>query len=354
MIDTLDIQVSKIEESRISEVDFDNIVFGREYSDHMFIADFKDGQWGDYRIVPYQHLKLKPANVTLHYGQSVFEGMKAHRDDKGNILLFRPLDNFRRLNRSGERLCIPPVSEELFMGALRELLQLDEAWVPSKPNTSLYVRPYIFATDEYIGIKPSDTYKFMVITCPVGAYYSAPVKVKIETHYSRACQGGTGYAKAAGNYSGSLYPAVQAQKEGYQQLMWTDAGEHRYIEESGTMNLMFVIDNKLITPATSDSILAGITRDSVITLAKDWGMEVEERRVEVTEVIDALKSREVTEVFGTGTAATIAPIKAIGYEGIDYELPPVEGWEFSSKVLKTLEDYKRGKIDDKYNWIVKI
>ena len=354
MVETLDIAFTRTPESKLSEVDFNNIPFGKVYSDHMFIADFDGSSWKDLRIVPYQNLSLSPANVTLHYGQSVFEGMKAHRSPEGEVILFRPYDNFRRLNKSAERLCIPTVSEELFMGSLMELLKIDNGWVPDVQGTSLYIRPYIFATDEYIGIRPSDTYKFMIITCPVGAYYSSPVKVKIEEHYSRACDGGTGYAKAAGNYAGSLYPAKLAQNQGYQQLIWTDSNEHKYIEESGTMNLFFVLGNKILTPKTSDSILSGITRDSVVTLAKEWGYEVEERKISVEEVLSAAQNGELSEVFGTGTAATIAQISAIAKGDQEYELPAVEGRVLSNRVFAELDRYKRAEIEDKYNWLVTV
>lgn len=240
------------------------------------------------------------------------------------------------------------------MEGLHELLKLDHEWVPSKEGTSLYIRPFIFGFDPYVGIRPSDTYKFIIITCPVGAYYAEPVKVKVETHYTRAAAGGTGFAKTGGNYAAALYPAVQAQKEGYNQLIWTDGKNHEYIEEAGTMNLMFVIDNKLVTAPTGDTILKGITRDSVMTLAKEWGIEVEERPIKVTEVIDAIKEGRMQEAFGAGTAATIAQIKAIGYDGVDYELPAVEGREISNRMLADLNKIKSGELEDKHGWLYKI
>jgi branched-chain amino acid aminotransferase len=355
MTDTLNINIQTIKESRIGQLDEDNIPFGKIYSDHMFIADFKDGKWGDFKIVPYEHLRISPANSTLHYGQSVFEGMKAFKNDKGETLVFRPYDNFKRLNVSADRMCIPQLPEEVFMGGLNELLKLDRQWIPSKPGTSLYIRPIIFATDEYIGIRPSDTYKFMIFTCPVGAYYSEPVKVKIETHYGRAFEGGTGYAKAAGNYAAALYPAQKAHKQGYHQIIWTDTKTHQYIEESGTMNLMFVINDTLITASTdSGTILHGITRNSVLTLARDWGMKVEERKVEVKEVLEAIKNGTLQEAFGTGTAATIAQIAAIGYGDEQFQLPAIEGRKFSNRVLKEMDAIKTGKAEDKHNWIYKL
>jgi branched-chain amino acid aminotransferase len=354
MLDTLDISIKKVQNSRINEVDFDNIPFGRVYSDHMFIADYEDGQWSDLRIVPYENLSLAPASSVIHYGQSVFEGLKAYKNNSGEAVVFRPEANAKRLNKSAERMCIPEVPEELFMQAMTELLNVDKDWIPNKENTALYIRPFVFAMDDYIGIKPSEKYRFMIITCPVGAYYSEPVKVKIETEFTRAAKGGTGYAKAAGNYAGSLYPAKLAQKQGYHQLVWTDAVEHAYIEESGTMNIMFVINDTLITPEASSTILRGITRDSVLTLARNWGMKVEERRISVKEVVEAAKNGTLKEAFGAGTAATIAHIALIGHDGVDYKLPAIEEREFSNKVLKAMDAIKLGEAEDKFEWIYKL
>lgn len=354
MIDTLNISVQKVKNSRLKEVDSKNIPFGKIYSDHMFMADFRDGEWKNLRIVPYGHIAVSPATPALHYGQSIFEGMKGYAASNGDTLVFRPLENLRRLNISGERMCMPAVPEDLFMESLSELLALDREWVPKAEGSSLYIRPFLFSADEYIGIRPSLDFTFMIILSPVGAYYSAPVKVKIETHYTRAVQGGTGYAKAAGNYGGAIYPAKLAQDQGYHQLIWTDGKEHEYIEESGTMNVMFVINNILVTPALSDSILAGITRDSVLKLARTWGMKVEERRISVTELVKALKEGQVSEAFGVGTAATIAPIELIGHDGKDYTLPPPEKREFSSKVYRELEGIKRGLLPDPFGWMVKM
>lgn len=354
MIETSDINTHPVANSRISELDFDNIPFGRVFSDHMFVAEYDNGAWKNFEIRPYEFLSLSPANTILHYGQSVFEGMKAYKNMKGEAILFRPLDNFVRLNKSAVRMCIPELPEELFMGGLTELIRLDAQWIPDRPGTSLYVRPFIFASDDYIGIRPSDTYKFIIFTCPVGAYYSQPVSVKIETKFSRAFEGGTGYAKTGGNYASSLFPAMLAQEKGYHQLVWTDGKSHQYIEESGTMNVMFVIDGKLITPPTGDTILKGVTRDSALTLARDWGYTVEERKIAVDEVVEALKAGSVQEAFGTGTAATIAQIAEIGHEGVDYQLPPVEGRILSNKILAALDDIKLGKVEDKFNWIYKV
>ena len=354
MTDTLKINIETIGTSRLSQVDFNHIDFGKVYSDHMFIADYYNDTWQNFRIEPYDMLRFTPGSAILHYGQSVFEGMKAYKSVTGDILVFRPEQNFNRINKSAERMCIPQVSEEIFMNGLTELLRIDRNWVPELPNTSLYIRPYIFALDEFIGIRPSDNYKFIIFTCPVGPYYSKPLKVKIEKEFSRAVHGGTGYAKAAGNYAGSLYPAKLAQQKGYDQLIWTDGATHQYVEEAGTMNIMFIKGNKLITAETGDTVLRGITRDSVLTIAKEWGYEVEERRVSVEEIVQGLKKGEIDEAFGTGTAATIATIEVIGDDGTDYTLPPLGPDSFSTRVFAELDQIKTGKKEDKYGWNYKI
>ncbi len=354
MVDTLKIDIERVLTSRLPQVDFANLPFGMVYSDHMFLADFKNGAWNNLRVVPFGYIPVSPATPALHYGQSVFEGLKAYKNSTGETCLFRPLDNWKRLNISAERLCMASVPEELFMEGLTTLVEIDREWIPTASGSSLYIRPFLFSADEYIGIRPSQEFTFMIITSPVGSYYSAPVKVKIETHFTRAAQGGTGYAKAGGNYGGAIYPAKLAQDQGYHQLIWTDGQTHEYIEESGTMNVMFVIDGTLVTPALSDSILAGITRDSVLTLARQWNMPVEERKISVRELVDGLERGSVTEAFGVGTAATIAPIELIGYGGNDYTLPAVDKMEFATKILGTLEDIKRGKQSDPFGWIVKI
>ncbi len=354
MTETIDINITKTKHSKIHEADLEKPQFGSVYSDHMFLADYSNGQWQDLRIVPYGNLSISPANTTLHYASTIFEGLKANRSADGEILVFRPDANARRLQVSAERMCMPPVPEELFMSGLTELLKLDSSWVPSAPGTSLYIRPLQLAMDPYIGIRPSNSYQFLIITGPVGAYYAEPVKVKIETKYTRAAQGGTGFAKTGGNYAAALKPAVDAQKEGFNQLIWTDAKTHEVVEESGTMNLMFVINDTLVTAPAGDTILDGITRDSIIQLAKDKGMKVEERPVRVSEVIDSIKNGSMQEAFGAGTAATVAQIKLIHHEGVDYHLPPVEDWKYSADFLDTLTKIKTGEIPDPHSWIYKI
>jgi branched-chain amino acid aminotransferase len=347
------INVKRVAQSRLSEVDFDNIPFGRVFSDHLFSVQYQNGEWQNAEIIPYEALRMSPALMALHYGQSIFEGMKAYYAD-GDILLFRPLENWKRLNASAERMCMQPIPKEVFMDGLMKLIEIDREWVPKKEGNSLYIRPIMYATDEYIGVRPSDTYRFLIMTCPVGAYYSEPVKVKVESFYTRAAEGGVGFAKAAGNYAASLYPALQAQKQGYQQLLWTDAKEHKYIEESGTMNVMFVVNDVLLTPKLTGSILPGITRNSVLRLARDWKMNVEERRISVAEIINAIQKGELQEAFGVGTAATITHIKTIHYDGIDYELPDVKTRQVSNRLAETLNGIRTGKIPDEYEWNLRL
>ncbi|MEN8248604.1 MAG: branched-chain amino acid aminotransferase, partial [Bacteroidota bacterium] len=289
----------------------------------------------------------------IHYGQSVFEGLKAYKNPDGEVLIFRPEMNYHRINKSAVRMMMPTLSKDIFMNGMRELISLDSAWIPDIEGTSLYIRPFMYATDEYIGIRTSDTYRFMIITCPVGAYYSQPVKVKIEEHYTRAAKGGTGFAKTAGNYAAALFPAYEAQKEGYNQLIWTDGQTHEYIEESGTMNIAFVINDTLVTAPVGDTILDGITRDSVITFAKDWGMNVEVRPITVAELISAMENGEVQEAFGIGTAATIANIETIGFRDKQYNLDLSKA-TFSAKVLKALNELRYGKGEDKFGWNYKV
>jgi len=320
----------------------------------MFVMEFKDGNWSNPEIVPFQNMSMHPATSVLHYGQSIFEGMKAYKNDKGEVLLFRPDRNIKRLNVSAERLCMPSVDEAFVLEAIKKLVTLDKEWIPSKRGTSLYIRPLLYAIDEYIGVRPSETYRLCIFTSPVQTYYKGSVKVKIEEHFTRAANGGTGYAKAAGNYAGSLYPAKLAKEEGFDQLVWTDAKEHKYIEESGTMNIVFRVGKKIITPKVGDSILSGITRDSVLTLARDWGYEVEERRISVEEIVNLLKENLLNEAFGVGTAATIAPIESIGFREEIYKLSDNKTWEFATKVGTTLESTRRGEEKDPHNWVYKI
>ena len=355
IIQSKNIRVEEVAESRLSEVDFNNLPFGKHFADYMFEMDYADGAWQQPTLVPFRHLSLHPATSVLHYGQAVFEGMKAAKTADGEVLIFRPDMNIKRFNESAIRMCMAPVPEDVFMEGLKICMDKNRDWVPSGEGQSLYIRPFMIAMDDYVGIKASDTYKFLIICSPVGAYYSEPVKVKIETNYTRAAEGGVGRAKAAGNYAASLYPAKKGMEEGYRQLIWTDAKTHTFIEEAGTMNVVFVINDTIITPSEEkDTILKGITKRSVLEIAEDWGYKVEERSVTVSEIIEAVKNGTLQDAFGAGTAATIAPISAIGFEGVDYELPPIETRAFSNKVGVYISDYKLGLVEDKYNWLVRV
>ncbi|MBW3127851.1 branched-chain amino acid aminotransferase [Hymenobacter profundi] len=351
---TLDIPTQRTTASTLPQVDLSRLEFGQTFSDHMLVVDYRDGSWQQPRIVPYGPIEVSPANSALHYGQAIFEGMKAYKNTEGNITLFRPLDNLRRLNLSAERMCMPAVPEEIFMQGLLQLIRLDGEWVPSAPGTSLYIRPFMFATDGMLGVRPSSTYRFIIITCPVASFFNKPLRVRFEEKYVRSAEGGAGFAKNAGNYGAAMYPTKLAQQDGYNQLLWTDASEHRFIEESGTMNVMFVVDGRLITPAVSSSILDGITRKSVLQLARDWGMTVEERKVSSVEILEAQANGTLQEAFGVGTAVTIAPIAVIGYRGQDYELPDLTDDSFARRVSAALTDIRVGTAPDEHGWMVSV
>jgi branched-chain amino acid aminotransferase len=348
------IQIQPTPSSRIDQVDFDHLVFGRTFADHMLVAEYADGAWQNVTIQPYGPLSYQPAMMSLHYGQAIFEGMKGFRSAGGDIQVFRPEENLKRFNKSAVRMCMPEVPEEIFLDGLRTLLKLDQAWVPAKEGCSLYIRPFMFATDEYVGVSPSTTYKFIIFNCPVGSYYTKPLRVRVETEYIRAAKGGVGFSKNAGNYGGSLFPTQNAIKEGYDQIIWTDAATHQYVEEAGTMNLLFVVDGKLVTAPTGDTILDGVTRKSVLQIAKDWGMDVQERPLSIKELIAGIQGGSVTEAFGAGTAAVIAPIATIGFEGVDYHLPARNEADFSMKVFTEINKIKVGEIPDTRGWIWKV
>lgn len=345
----ISIRVEPTITSRLSQVDFNNLKFGHIMSDHMLVAEYNNGKWEDVSIVPYGNLTISPSMSALHYGQSIFEGIKAYKFEDGTVSIFRPDKNWERFNKSAARLQMPEVPEEIFLGGLKQLLDIDRDWVPSVEGTSLYIRPFMFATESALGVHPSISYKFVVITCPVGAYYSKPISLKVETHFTRAAEGGVGFSKNAGNYALSLYPTQLANDEGYDQIMWTDALEHKYIEEAGTANLIFRIGDTIITPH-GDTILHGVTRRTIMQLAEEWGYKAEQRKVSVKELIDGIEAGQVSEAFAAGTAATITHIDRIGFEGKDYNLPPVGGREFSNKVLYYLNQLRYGKISDPFGW----
>lgn len=353
--DTLSVKVTRTEHSRIQEVDWNNLPFGKIFSDHMLVMDYTDGEWKQPEIVPFGNLTLHPATSAIHYGQSIFEGMKANRTESGEVNIFRPDMNAKRFQESCERMCMPVIPVDVFVELVRKTVEVDFDWVPSKEGESLYIRPFLFATDEFVGIRPSETYKFVIFTCPVGLYYSEPVNVKIEEYYTRASVGGVGRAKTAGNYGASLYPAKQGQLKGFHQLLWTDGKEHKYVEESGTMNIVFVINGTIITPSEdSDTILRGVTKRSVLEVAQKWGIPIEERKVSVAEVVTAIKDGSLTDAFGAGTAATIAPIAKIGFRDEILVLPPIETREISQKIKKYIDDLKAGKEEDEFGWCVRV
>lgn len=348
------IKVQNTERSRLSGIDLANVKFGRTFSDHMFAMDYRDGAWQEARIVPFGDLSMSPATLVLHYAQTIFEGQKAYRTADGKVNIFRPMDNIRRMNRSADRMCMPPVPEDLFLEAMTTLVRMDAGWIPTDDEGAMYIRPFMYASDAFIGVRTSETYRFMIITCPVRGYYAEAVKVKIETHYSRAFPGGTGEAKCGGNYAASLYPAKQAHDKGYHQLIWTDGVQHKYVEESGTMNVFFRIGDALITPETDGTILHGITRDSIIQIARREGIDMQVRKVEVEEVAKALRAGTLTEAFGAGTAATIAHIKTIAHDGVDYDLPPISPKNWSNHVGGLLDDIRRGRSEDPFGWMHRV
>ncbi|MDT0553528.1 branched-chain amino acid aminotransferase [Urechidicola vernalis] len=346
---TQNIVVNKVEKSKIDQVDFSNLAFGSIFSDHMLVCNFKNGEWQAPTIEPYAPIQLDPAAKIFHYGQSIFEGMKAYKDEKGSTLLFRPKDNWIRLNKSAERMVIPEIPEAIFMDGLTKLLDVDGDWIPTNEGSSLYIRPFMFASGNGFHASPADEYKFVICTAPSGAYFSGKVKVLIEEKYARAANGGVGYAKAGGNYAAQFYPTQLAIDRGYNQVIWTDDNTHEYIEEAGAMNIFVRIGDTLLTSPTSDRILDGITRKSIIQIAKDAGIEVKERKVTVAEVVAAAKSGDLKEMFGAGTAAVISPIAGFGYKNEDFDLPELEN-PYAAQLKKTITDIQTNKSEDPYGW----
>ena len=338
--------------SRLQSVDFQNLPFGKVISDHMFIADYDGQQWGNARIVPYQNLELAPSNLALHYGQSIFEGLKASKRD-GEPVLFRPEMNARRMNASAERMCMPQIPEDLFLQAVKMLVDLDRDWIPEADDYSLYIRPLMFATDEYFGVHASEKYTFLIFTGPVGPYYAKPVKLWVEEVFTRAAQGGAGEAKCAGNYGASLLPAARARQAGYDQVMWMDATEKKYVQEAGTMNLFFVIDGKVITPATTGTILRGITRESFIILLKEWGYSVEDRLLSIAEIADACWRGQLQECFGAGTAAVVSHVSSITWRDRQLELPPVDDTHrpVATRLKRHINRLRMGLEPDRHGWL---
>jgi len=344
-----EIPVRKASHSHIHEVDFNHLEFGKHVSDHMLVCDYASGEWQTPRITPYANLSLSPSTLALHYGQTVFEGMKAFRMEDGRINIFRVDRHHERFVRSLERMCMAVIPREIFAEGLVKLIELDKTWVPSPPS-SLYIRPFMIATETKFGVKVSEEYRFIIFTGPVPALFAKPIKVKVETEYIRAARGGTGAAKCGGNYGGAFLPTKKAKDEGYDQVLWTDSNENKFIEESGMMNIMFIINNTLVTPSLSDSVLDGITRDSLLTIAKTMGYKTEERKVAVQELKDGIPNGSVTEIFGAGTAALISPISVVGINGTDYELPAYDSNNIMFKLKKRLNDIRYGLAEDIYGW----
>jgi branched-chain amino acid aminotransferase len=354
MIAEMDILITKAERTKLQDLNLDNLPFGRYFSDHMLEADFENGEWKNAEIKPYQPLLMNPSVAALHYGQAIFEGIKAYRDRKGNAFIFRPQDNYSRFNISAERMQMPAVPEYLFMEGMRKLISLDRNWIPSKEDHSLYIRPFMFASDELIGVRPSDSYKFMIILSPTGPYYAEPMRIYVEEKYVRAVPGGVGYAKAAGNYGAAMYATAEAKKKGYDQVLWTDAYEHRFVQEIGTMNVFFVIGDTVITPGLEQgTILNGVTRQSAITLLQEMGFKVEERPLNIDDIIDAYKAGLLYEVFGTGTAATISMIRELRYKDFVMKFD-VAGWKTAPTLKKWLTDIREGRREDKYGWMTEV
>lgn len=345
------LKITKVQNSAVSKVDFDNIPFGKTFSDHMYVADYINGEWTNMEIRPLSNFSIHPGNLAWHYGQSIFEGMKATRDSEGTPLLFRPEEHIYRLNASARRMCMPEFPEAAFLEAVHTLVRLEKNWIPPQEGSALYIRPFMIAMDDAIGVRPSDTYKFIICTLPVGPYYAKPVKLKAEEQYIRAAQGGVGEAKTAGNYAASLYPAKLAKEEGYDQIMWLDAKEFKYIQEVGTMNIFFVIGDEVITPETEGTILKGITRKTIIEILKDEGYKVTERRISIDEVVAAADNGDLKEVFGAGTAAVIAVVDEIKYREKVIHLDP-SSYVVAPLAKGTINGLRNRSIPDSKGWVV--
>ncbi len=344
------IPVEKTTHATLHQVDWNDLPFGKYVSDHMFICRYKAGEWQEPKVQPFQNLSLAPTALALHYGQSVFEGMKAFRMHDGAINIFRIEKHHERLNASLRRMCMPSIPYGLFAAALQQLVRVDEAWVPEGEDVALYLRPLVFASEAKFGVKISDEYLFLVITGPVHTLYQKPIRIKAERHYIRAAKGGTGFAKCAGNYGGAFYATQKAKEEGFDNILWLDACGHEYVEESGTMNLLFVVDGKLVTPPVSDTILNGVTRDCLLQLAAGMGIPVEERPVGISEIVDGLQGGRLTEAFGAGTAAVVAPVSTIGIDDQLYELPTYNEDNVMFRLKKALEDLRSGRTEDRFGW----
>jgi branched-chain amino acid aminotransferase len=345
-------RITKTTSSRLSSIDFSDLPFGRCFSDHMFVCKYIRGEWQLPEILPYGPIPMNPGSQVLHYGQSIFEGMKAFKNSHNDVLFFRREDNFKRLNKSAIRMSIPEIPRDVFMNGLDELISLDSEWCKREEGYSLYIRPFIFASSECIKASSSEEFTFIIITSPTTTYYPGEVNLLIEEHYTRASKGGVGFAKAAGNYAATFYPTKQANSKGFQQVIWTDSHDHKYIEECGTMNIWFRIGDKLITPELSDTILNGITRDSIMTLAKSKGISVEEKKILVSDLVEAYNCGELMEIFGTGTAVAVSSISSITFREDKMIIPVIED-SFALILKQEMQAIQKGKIKDVYGWISK-
>jgi branched-chain amino acid aminotransferase len=348
------IQITKTQKSTLSELDFNNIPFGKIFTDHMFVADYDGLAWINPRIVPFEPFSLHPSTMALHYGQAIFEGMKASKNKDGQPIFLRPEQHSIRLNRSAQRLCMPEVPLELFLDGLHTLVAIDADWIPPTKGSALYLRPFMFATDGFLGVRPSTTYKFVIFAGPVGPYYSHPISLWVEQKYVRAVKGGTGEAKAAGNYAGALLPTKLANENGYDQVMWMDGHEFKYVEEVGTMNIFFVIGDTVITPLLDGSILRGITRDSVVQLLQQNNFKVEERKISIDEILAAYEKGELKEVFGCGTAAVVSHVIKIGFQNKILNLPEMEKRTIGPWVKEMVDGLRYGTVEDKNGWVVPV
>ena len=354
MIASADFNITRIERSKLHSITLEDLPFGKYFTDYMLEVDYEDGEWKTVEIKPYQPLVLSPSLAALHYGQAIFEGIKAYKNPQGEARIFRPYENLKRFNFSAERMEMPKISEEIFIEGMKALVKIDADWIPNKPDHSLYIRPFMFSTDEMIGVKPSSKYKFMIILSPTGPYYSAPMRIYVEEKYVRAVEGGVGFAKNAGNYGAAMYPTAEAKRKGYDQVLWMDAYEHKYVQECGTMNVFFIIGNKALTPdLNSGTILAGVTRESAIQLLQEKGLQVEERKLSIDEIVAAYENSTLLEVFGTGTAATISKIKELKYKDFIMNFD-VDSWEIAAFIKSRMSAIKEGREEDKYNWLVKV
>ncbi|MCX6155365.1 MAG: branched-chain amino acid aminotransferase [Candidatus Kapabacteria bacterium] len=350
--------VTKTTNTRINNVNWDNLGFGVYFSDHMFMSDYVDGKWDDGAIVPYGAMQIEPALCTLHYGQTIFEGLKAFRSVRGGVNIFRPHKNAARLNYSADRLCIPRYDTATLIDAMKELVKIDSKWVPSKRTQSLYFRPFVFGSGNFLGVQVSSSYRLIIMTSPVASYYPdgmAPVKILVSSEYARAVRGGLGAAKTAANYASSLLGGKKAKEMGFAQVLWLDAVSRAFIDEVGAMNIVFVIDGELITPPLDNgTILNGVTRDTVITLAKDWGMKVSERLITVEEVFEAHNDGKLNEVFGTGTAAVISPVGLLSYRGNNITINDNQIGPIAQRLYDTITGIQHSEIEDIYGWNVHV